>query len=296
MYYNDDTIVFLDGKWIPAKEAKVSIYNQTMHYGNGVFEGIRAYQNTEGSNIFKAKEHFERLVYSAKKMHIKLTYSVEELTHIAYTLLDKNELVDAYIRPLVYAGTSMALMPSNESHVFMAAWKWEKYLGDKPLNIMLSSYERPNPKSCHVEAKVVGHYTNSILATQEAKSLGYDEALLLDMNGNVAEAPGANFFYEKDGVLYTPPTGSILPGITRATVIELAKELDIKVVEKHFTIDQVYSADNAFFVGTAVELAPIASINGEKLKGTWENSAGHNIYLMYRQKVRFNHYQGLTIV
>lgn len=296
MYYNDDTTVFLDGKWIKAKDASSGMYNQTMHYGNGVFEGIRAYQSTEGSNIFKAKEHFERLIYSAKKMHIKLPYSVEELIQIAYTLLDKNELVDAYIRPLVYAGDSMSLMPSNDSHVFMAAWKWEKYLGDKPLNVMLSSFQRPNPKSCHVEAKVVGHYTNSILATQEAKRLGYDEALLLDMHGNVAEGPGANFFFEKDDILYTPPAGNILPGITRATIIELAKELDITVVEKHFTIEDVYQADNAFFVGTAVEVAPIASINGEKFKGLWENSAGHNIYLMYRQKVRFNHYQGLTIV
>ncbi|MEQ8242852.1 aminotransferase class IV, partial [Fulvivirga sp.] len=199
MYYNNDTTVFLDGKWIKAKDASSGMYNQTMHYGNGVFEGIRAYQSTEGSNIFKAKEHFERLIYSAKKMHIKLPYSVEELIQIAYTLLDKNELVDAYIRPLVYAGDSMSLMPSNDSHVFMAAWKWEKYLGDKPLNVMLSSFQRPNPKSCHVEAKVVGHYTNSILATQEAKSLGYDEALLLDMHGNVAEGPGANFFIEQDG-------------------------------------------------------------------------------------------------
>ncbi|MEQ8475558.1 branched-chain amino acid transaminase [Fulvivirga sp.] len=296
MYYNNDTTVFLDGKWIKAKDASSGMYNQTMHYGNGVFEGIRAYQSTEGSNIFKAKEHFERLIYSAKKMHIKLPYSVEELIQIAYTLLDKNELVDAYIRPLVYAGDSMSLMPSNDSHVFMAAWKWEKYLGDKPLNVMLSSFQRPNPKSCHVEAKVVGHYTNSILATQEAKSLGYDEALLLDMHGNVAEGPGANFFIEQDGVLYTPPAGNILPGITRATIIELAKELDITVVEKHFTIEEVYKADNAFFVGTAVEVAPIASINGEKFKGLWEDSAGHNIYLMYRQKVRYNHYQGLTIV
>ncbi len=296
MYYNNHTTVFLDGKWIPAKDAQIGMYNQTLHYGNGVFEGIRAYQNNEGCNIFKAKEHFERLHYSAHKMHIPLPYSVEELTNIAYTLLDKNELFDAYIRPLVIGGTSMGLMPSGESHVFMAAWKWEKYLGDQPLNIMLSSYQRPNPKSTHVEAKIVGHYTNSILATNEAKSLGYDEALLLDMHGNIAEGPGANFFIAKDDVLYTPPAGSILPGITRATVFELARELDITVVEKHITIEEVYKADNAFFVGTAVEVAPIASVNGEKLKGTWEGSPGHNIYLMYRQKVRYNHFQGLTIV
>lgn len=296
MYYKGDTVVFLDGKWMLASEAQTSSYNQTLHYGNGVFEGIRAYQNTDGCNVFKAKEHFERLHYSANTMHMKLPYSVEELINIAYELLDKNELTDAYIRPLVYADINMSLQPSDETHVFMAAWKWEKYLGDRPLNVMVSSYERPNPKSCHVEAKVVGHYTNSILATTQAKQLGYDEALLFDMHGNVAEGPGANFFYEKDGILYTPPCGSILPGITRATVFELAKELEITVVEKNFTVEEVYQANTAFFVGTATEIAPIASLNGENFKGEWENSPGHNIYLMYRQKVQFNQYQSLTIV
>ncbi len=296
MYYNQDSIVFLDGKWIQASEAQASMYNQTMHYGNGVFEGIRAYQNADGCNVFKAKDHFERLHYSATKMHIDLPYSVEELIHISYELLDKNDLTDAYIRPLAYLGANMSLTPTDEVHVFMAAWKWEKYLGDKPLKVMVSSYQRPNPRSCHVEAKVVGHYTNSILATTEAKKLGYDEALLLDMHGNVAEGPGANFFVEKEGILYTPPAGNILPGITRATVMELAKDLGIHVTEKHMTMEEVYSADNAFFAGTASEIAPIESINGEKFKGSWLDSAGHSLYLMYRQKVRYNEYQGLTIV
>ena len=296
MYYNQDSIVFLDGKWIQASEAQASMYNQTMHYGNGVFEGIRAYQNADGCNVFKAKDHFERLHYSATKMHIDLPYSVEELIHISYELLDKNDLTDAYIRPLAYLGANMSLTPTDEVHVFMAAWKWEKYLGDKPLKVMVSSYQRPNPRSCHVEAKVVGHYTNSILATTEAKKLGYDEALLLDMHGNVAEGPGANFFVEKEGILYTPPAGNILPGITRATVMELAKDLGIHVTKKHMTMEEVYSADNAFFAGTASEIAPIESINGEKFKGSWLDSAGHSLYLMYRQKVRYNEYQGLTIV
>ncbi|MEM9856645.1 MAG: branched-chain amino acid transaminase [Bacteroidota bacterium] len=296
MYYNKKTTVFLDGKWMAAGDASAGLYNQTMHYGNGVFEGIRAYQNADGCNVFKAKEHFERLQYSATKMHIDLPYSVEELIHISYEILDKNDLTNAYIRPLVYLGANMSLMPTDEVHVFMAAWKWEKYLGDKPLNVMVSSYQRPNPKSCHVEAKVVGHYTNSILATTEAKKLGYDEALLLDMHGNVAEGSGANFFYEKEGILYTPPAGNILPGITRATIMELAKDLGIRVVEKNFTIEEVYGADNAFFVGTATEVAPIASINGESFQGGWEDSAGHSLYLMYRQKVQYNEYQGLTIV
>ncbi|GAA0893892.1 branched-chain amino acid transaminase [Fulvivirga kasyanovii] len=296
MYYNDDTIVFHDGKWLKAGEAKASLYDQTLHYGNGVFEGIRSYKNVNGCNIFKAKEHYDRLQYSAEKMHVNLPYSTEELINITYQLLDKNNLRDAYIRPLVYSGPYMGLTPAEETHVFIAAWEWAKYLGTNPLHVMVSSYQRPNPKSCHVEAKVVGHYTNSILATTEAKRLGYDEGLLLDMHGNVAEGPGANFFFEKNGTLYTPPAGNILPGITRSTVIDLARELDIRVVEKQFTVEEVYGADNAFFTGTAVEVAPIASLNGEKFKGNWEDSAGHNIYLMYRQKVQFNEYQGLTIV
>lgn len=288
--------MFLDGQWLPAGEANNSLYSQSMHYGNSVFEGIRAYQNTYGCNVFKAKEHYERLHYSAEKMYLKLPYSVDELIHVTYELLDRNDLKDAYIRPLVYAEPNMTLQPAEGSHVFMAAWRWEKYLGDQPLNVMVSSYQRPNPKSCHVEAKVTGHYTNSILATREAKHLGYDEALLLDMHGRVAEGSGANFFFEKDGVLYTPPRGNILAGITRATVLDIAKELEIDVVEKHFSVEEIYRADSAFFAGTATEIAPIASLNGEFFKGAWENSAGHNISLMYRQKVQYNQYQGLTIV
>lgn len=296
MYYTKDTIVFQDGKWLKAGEAKASLYDQTLHYGTGVFEGIRSYKNENGCNIFKAREHYDRLLYSAEKMHLKLPYSTEELVALTYQLLDRNNLHDAYIRPLVYSGPYMGLTPSDEVHVFIAAWEWAKYLGYKPLNVMVSSYQRPNPKSCHVEAKVVGHYTNSILATTEAKRLGYDEGLLLDMHGHVAEGAGANFFYEKNGILYTPPAGNILPGITRATLMELARDLEIRVVEKHITVEEVYEADNAFFTGTAVEVAPIASLNGVKFTGTWEDSAGYNLYMMYRQKVKFSEYQGLTIV
>ena len=227
MYYNADSKVYLDGEFIPAKEAQTDLYAQTLHYGSGVFEGIRSYDTPDGVRIFKAKEHYERLKYSAESMHMPFLWTVDELTRISYDLLEINQLKDAYIRPLVYLGANMSLTPTKEVHLVMMAWEWGKYLGDNLLNVMLSSYQRPNPKSCHVQAKVVGHYTNSILATTEAKQKGYDEALLTDINGYVAEGPGANFFFEKDGKLVTAPLGHILSGITRATFFEIAKELEI---------------------------------------------------------------------
>lgn len=296
MYYNNKTTVFLDGKFLLAADAKTDLYTQTLHYGCGVFEGLRAYHAETGGNIFKAHEHFERFIKSSAKLHMKVNYTVEELTAIAYQLIVQNDLKDAYIRPLAYSGANMRLLPAEETHVFMAAWKWERYLGDDLLKIMISSYEKPNPKSCPIEAKAVGQYINSILASKEAKVMGFDEALLLDMNGNVAQAPGANFFYEKKGVLYTPPPGHILPGITRSTIISLAKELGYKVKEVLFKPEVLEDADSAFFTGTAVEVAGIKSINGKDLKGKWEGSMGYNLNMAYRQKVRFNEFQGLTIV
>lgn len=296
MYYNEKTKVFLNGKWVKSKDATTSLFDQTLHYGNGVFEGIRAYDTEDGVQIFKAKEHFERLHYSAEKMHIKLKYSVEELTKLSYELLKKNNLKDAYIRPLVYLGANMSLQPTEEVNVFICAWEWGKYLGDTLLNVMTSSFQRPNPKSCFVEAKVVGHYTNSILATTEAKQNGYDEALLLDAKGNVAEGPGANFFYEKDGTLYTCPLGNVLAGITRATVLELARELHYNVVEKYFTTEDVKGADGAFFTGTAAEVAGIASLDKVKFKMKWEDTMGYTLSKMYKQRVAHREYNSFYLV
>jgi len=296
MYYNENTTVFLNGKWLKASEAKTDLYAQTLHYGNGVFEGIRSYDTEDGVQVFKAKEHYERLLYSAQKMHINLNYTVEELTSLTYELLEKNNLKDAYIRPLVYLGANMSLQPTEEVNVFLCAWEWGKYLGNDLLNLMTSSYQRPNPKSCHVEAKVVGHYTNSILATTEAKSKGFDEALLLDAKGNVAEGPGANFFYEKDGVIYTSPLGNILPGITRSTVIGLAKELHFKVVEKYFTPEEVKGADGAFFTGTAAEVAGIASLDGVNFKMKWEDTMGSELARMYKHRVSSREYKSFDLV
>tara|TARA_Y100000782_G_C10187460_1_gene267626 strand:+ start:5304 stop:6197 length:894 start_codon:yes stop_codon:yes gene_type:complete len=297
MYYNENTTTYLDGKWLLAEEANTSLYAQTLHYGNGVFEGIRAYQTEEGNTlVFKALEHYERLLDSAQKMHISVAYTAEQLVQLTYELLDKNNLKDAYIRPLIYLDPNMGLTPVENAHVFIAAWEWDKYLGHQLLNVTTSSYCRPHPKSCHVEAKTVGHYTNSILATTEAKQKGYDEALLLDHEGFVAEAPGANFFFEKDGKLYTPALGNILPGITRKTVFELADQLHLEVVEGKFTLEDVYAADSAFFTGTAVEVAGIAALDDYKFPLEWEDSLGYLLNKMYTKCVTANEPSKLTLV
>ncbi len=296
MYYNNNTIVFYNGKWLKANELMVSPYSQTMHYGSGVFEGIRSYSTPDGTRIFKSEEHYERLLFSAKKMHMKVNYSVEEFTRLTYLLLEKNNLENAYIRPLVFAGANMSLTPTDEVNVLLCAWEWGKYLGNGSLDVMISSYQRPNPKSCYVEAKVTGHYVNSILATTEAKQKGFDEALLLDMNGNVAEGPGANFFFEKEGTLFTSPLGNILPGITRATMFELCEELGIRIVEKYFTAEDVKGADSAFFTGTAAEVAEINSLDRVPFKLKWEDSLGSLLQRKYLRRVAFNEFGNFSLV
>ena len=295
MYYNENTTIFFNGEFIKVKEIPVSIFNQTMHYGNGVFEGIRAYDTPKGVQIFKAKEHYDRLHYSATVMHINLPYSSSELEQISYKLLETNNLKDAYIRPLVYLGENMSLTPTEEVNVVIMAWEWGKYLGDSLLRLMLSSFQRPNPKSCFVEAKVVGHYTNSILATTEAKANGYDEALLTDMNGYIAEGPGANFFIEKNGKLFTAPLGNILAGITRQTVLEIGKELGYEIEEKFFTPEEVFTADSAFFCGTAAEVIGIQSVNDYKFPLDWEDSIGSVIQKKYKRRVAHNEYQNVYL-
>ena len=296
MYHNNTTTLFLDGNWLKASEASTNLYSQTLHYGSGVFEGIRSYKTEDGPQIFKAREHYERLHYSAEKMHIEIPYSVEELERLSYELLERNNLENAYIRPLVYTGENMSLQPCTDVHIMLCAWEWGRFLGDGRVKLMTSSFQRPNPKSCFVDAKVTGHYTNSILATTEAKRKGYDEALLLDMNGYVAEGPGANFFFEKDGVLYTAPLGNILAGITRQTIFELCEDLDFELVEKHFTPEEVYDADGAFFTGTAAEVAGIESLDGNKFKLPWEETLGYELSNAYQNKVKKREYKHFELV
>ncbi len=291
------TTIFLDGAFLPSDQTQLSLKSQTLHYGNGVFEGIRAYQTLEeGTAIFKAEAHFTRLIKSAKKVHIPFDYSVEELTHIAYLLLEKNKLKDAYIRPLVYTSDEMSLRPANESHLLMMAWQWGKYLSNDNCRVMISSYQRPHPKAFPMDVKLTGMYANSILATKEAQQKGFDEALLCDSLGFVAEGSGQNFFFEKDRTLYTPPLGNILPGITRSTIIDLAKHNGTKVVEKHFTPEELCTADSAFFTGTATEVAGIHSVDDYVFPMNWEDSLGYMLQQEYQQKVRQENFQTYTII
>ncbi|MFP9098688.1 branched-chain amino acid transaminase [Flavobacterium sp. RHBU_24] len=272
MYYNSDTVIYYNGKFVKAAEATTDLYGQSLHYGYAVFEGIKSYKTEGGTKIFKAKEHYDRLRRSAELMHIPFNYTTEELTALTYEVLERNGFSDAYIRPLVFCSPNMSLSKGRESYLTIEAWEWSKgYLSGK-LRIMTSGFERPNPKAFKIEAKVSGHYVNSILACQEAKDKGFDEALVLDANGNVAESSGANVFFEKDGTLYTPALGSILPGITRATVIDMCAELDIPVVEKFFTPDEMRGADAAFFCGTAAEIVPLESLDNVPFIKDWDSS------------------------
>jgi branched-chain amino acid aminotransferase len=284
MYYTNDTILYLNGKFVKSSEAKIDLYSQSLHYGYSVFEGIRSYKTIDdNTKIFKAEEHFERLKASAASMNIP--YPFKDLVTATYELLAINNLQDAYIRPLVYAPANMSFAENKESYIMIAVWKMEPFLGKKLLKVMTSSFQRPNPKGFKIEAKASGHYVNSILASQEAKANGFDEALLLDINDNVAEGPGANIFFEKEGKIFTPATGNILPGITRATVIEICNELTIPVEEKRFSIDELKEADAAFFCGTAAEVIGWESLDDIKFLKPWNETLSKIIQEAYKRKV-----------
>lgn len=285
MYYTEDTILFLDGKFVRAKDASTDLFGQTLHYGFGVFEGIRSYETVNGTKIFKAHEHYERLKRSCALMGIPFHYGAEELTQLTYQVLERNDLSNSYIRPLVFCSPNMSLTSPNGVSLMITAWECVQHSALKPARVCISSFQRPNPKAVTMEAKVCGLYVNSILATTEAKKRGFDDGLLLDLNGFVAEGPGANFFYEKDGVMYTPPTGSILPGITRKTVIEICHQLDLPVEERYFKPEDLYDADAAFFCSTMQEIVAIESIEGQSFAKPWKDSLSGLIRETYRNIV-----------
>jgi branched-chain amino acid aminotransferase len=286
-YYNENTVVWHNGEFVKASEAKTDLYGQSLHYGYAVFEGIRAYRTERGeTKIFKAKEHFERLHKSAEALNMPYPWNVDELIEATYSVLEKNHQQDAYVRPLVYAPANMSFSPNEVSYIVIETWEMAPFLGDKLLRVMSSSFQRPNPKGFYIHAKAAGHYVNSILASQEAKSKGYDEALLNDMNDFIAEGPGANVFFEKDRTLYTPAGGNILTGITRATVLELCRSMNIPVVEKQLTMDELKNADTAFFCGTAAEVIGWSSIDDTEFPVQWNDSVSKTIQMAYADLVR----------
>lgn len=285
MYYNEKSVLYYDGEFLPASKASTDLYGQSLHYGYAVFEGIKAYKTASGTKIFKAEEHFDRLKKSAELMMMPFSCSSNKMIEITYELLEMNGLQNAYIRPLVICSPNMSLSKGRKSQLVIEAWNWDNgYMADK-MRVMTSSFERPNPKAFRIEAKVSGHYVNSILACQEAKDKGYDEALLLDSNGNVAESSGANVFFEKDGKLFTPAKGNILPGITRATVFEIAEQLGIGCGEAVFTPEEMKGADAAFFCGTAAEIVALESLDDVKFVMNWEESRSAAIRKAYRHLV-----------
>ncbi len=286
MYYHKDTIFFIDGHWAKASETNIDVFNQTFHYGIGAFEGIRAYHSTVGMSLFKATEHYKRLINSAKTLHLKIPYSASELVEITHQLLKKNNLRNAYVRPLVFMGPNMELTLKGKPRLLIAAWEWGALLGKGQLNMLISSYPRPDRKSLPATAKLTGNYTHAILASYEVRKKGGDEALMLDVEGNIAQAPGANFFLEKDGVLYTPPEGHILPGITRATMFEYAREFGFEIREETIPVEMIHEADSAFLTGTASEIVGIQSIEGIKMRKPWQASMGAELASVYQHRIR----------
>lgn len=248
-----DGVIWMDGKWVDWREAKVHVLTHTLHYGAGVFEGLRAYHAENGTAIFKLSEHTDRLYRSAHILNMQIPFDKEQINQAHKEAVAKNNLDSAYIRSMVFYGSEgMGLRADNlKVHVMVAAWEWGAYLGDesmeKGIRIRTSSYARNHVNSTMCKAKANGNYINSILALQEALSTGYDEALLLDHEGFVAEGSGENLFIVRNGKLYTPETTSALEGITRDTLITIAQENGFEVIEKRISRDEVYVADEAFF-------------------------------------------------
>ena len=263
-----DGLIWHNGEMVPWREAKTHVLTHTFHYGMGVFEGVRAYRTEQGPAIFRLREHTDRLFDSAHILGMKAPFDRETIDEAQRIAVRENNLDSAYIRPMFFYGPEgIGLRADNlKVHCIVAAWEWGSYLGEenmtKGIRIRVSSYTRHHVNITMCRAKANGNYMNSMMALQEALRDGYDEALLLDASGYVMEGSGENVFIVRKGVLYTPDLTSALDGITRRTVMTLARDLGIEVVEKRITRDEVYIADEAFFTGTAAEVTPIREVDG----------------------------------
>jgi len=262
-----DGMIWMDGAFVPWRDANVHVLTHTLHYGMGVFEGIRAYNTQQGPAIFRLREHTRRFFDSAKILNMTLPYSRETIDQACIDAVRENGLESGYIRPMAFLGSEgMGLRADNlKVHVIVAAWDWGSYLGADNMahgiRIKTSSLSRHHVNVSMCRAKANGHYINSMLALQEAVACGYDEALLLDVDGFVAEGSGENFFIIRDGVIYTPELTSALAGVTRNAVVHIAEDLGYELREKRITRDEVYTCDEAFFTGTAAEVTPVRELD-----------------------------------
>jgi len=291
---NKDGFIWYDNKFVDWREAKTHVLTHTLHYGLGVFEGVRAYETNKGPAIFRLIEHTDRLFNSAHIMNMKIPFSKEQVIDAQKSSVSKNKLKSAYIRPMAFYGPEEMGISADRlsTHLIVAAWEWGAYMGqeaiDNGIQVKTSSYSRHHVNVTMCKAKANGNYMNSILAHHEAKVDGYDEALLLDTQGFVTEGTGENFFLIKNGSLITPSLNSALEGITRDTIITIAKDLGITVIEKNITRDEVYTADEAFFTGTAAEVTPIRELDKRKIGSGTKGKLTHELQSIYFEIVKGN--------
>lgn len=266
-----DGVIWANGELVPWREAKVHVLTHTLHYGVGVFEGVRAYETQDGLAVFRLQDHTDRFFNSAHILGMKIEYDKETLNEAQLTVVRENKLKSAYIRPLLFYGSEGMGLHANQlnTHVYIAAWEWGAYLGDDGLasgiKVKTSSISRLHVNASMCRAKATGNYINSIMALHEALEYGADEALLLDTEGYVMEGSGENLFIVRNGTVITPDLTSALEGITRDTVISIIKDMGIPLVERRITRDEVYISDEAFFTGTAAEVTPIRELDGRAI-------------------------------
>ncbi len=263
-----DGFIWLNGEFVKAENAKIHVMTHTLHYGSGVFEGVRAYKTDKGTAIFRLHAHTKRLFNSAKILGMTIPFTYDEIIQAQIDTIKKNNLKEAYIRPLVFndhSALGLRIKPETKVYVMIAVWHWGAYLGEDQLKngvrAKFSSYVRHHPNAAFTKAKSCGQYIMCTQASQEVSRMGYDEALMLDTEGYLSEASSANFFMVRDGVLITPPADNCLEGITRDGIIKLAMDAGYEVVQRRITRDEAYIADEAFLCGTAVEVTPIREID-----------------------------------
>jgi branched-chain amino acid aminotransferase len=282
-----DGLIWYDGKMVPWREATTHVLTHTLHYSMGVFEGVRAYETPNGTAIFRLEEHTKRLFNSAHILGMKMPFDQATINEATKAAVRENNLTSGYIRPMAFYGSeAMGISAHNLSvHVIVAAWSWGAYLGKEALEngirVKTSSFSRHHSNVTMCRAKANGNYMNSILAHREAELDGYDEALLLDVDGFVAEGSGENVFIVRDGKLYTPDPSSALIGLTRDTIMQLAAEIGVEVVEKRITRDEVYIADEAFFTGTAAEVTPIRELDNRVIGSGKRGPITEKLQTMY---------------